>query len=107
MINAGELTSRILLLKPVKDRDAQASTSITYTAHTTVWVQHVSGSGREFYAAQKINPEVQSVYKLRYRTDLQNNWHIQHGNREFEILFMDDSRKRDGELLIACREVYG
>ena len=105
MINAGELDQQITLQPLTVTRGADGSVTKDYSqSNVTVWAQYIAQSGREFYAAQKQNAEVQAAFKIRYRTSIDTKWRVKYGNRYFEILFINDTSKRQGELMLACKE---
>jgi len=105
-MRAEELDQRITLQPLTNSRGADGSVIKDYTQNNiTVWANYVARSGKEFYAAQKQNAETQAVFKIRYQSDIDTTWRIVHNNRTFEILFVDDTRKRKNELILACREV--
>lgn len=104
MINAGDLTERITLQRLIVARGSDGSETTTPTDFITVWAQYITTGGREFYAAQKVNTEVAALFKIRYRSGMDTRWRIKWGNRYFNILFLNDNR-REGEILIACKEV--
>jgi SPP1 family predicted phage head-tail adaptor len=105
MISAGNLTERIILQKPTFGRGGDGSETVTYADEATVWAELMKCTGREFYAAQKINAEVTEVFRIRYRTGMDTRWRIGYGTRTLELTFIDESGKRDGEMILHCKEV--
>jgi SPP1 family predicted phage head-tail adaptor len=109
MINAGELRNRITIQRrpdpPVTSRASDGSENYDWTDVVTVWSSFKAGSGREFYAVQKLNSEVNAIFKMWYREGLDTTMRVKYGNRYFDILFINDSGKYEGELTLACREV--
>lgn len=105
MISAGNLTERITLQKPTVTRGGDGSEIIAYVAEKTVWVERVKTSGREFYAAQRMNAEVSEVFRIRYRSGMDTRWRVRYGTRILELTFIDDSGRRDGEMILHCKEV--
>ncbi len=107
MINSEKLDQRITL-QPLDDseRGSDGSTINDYSQNNiTVWAENVTQSGREFFSAQKQNTETQALFRVRYRSGIDTKWRVQYGSRTFDILFIDDTKKRHGELLLACKEV--
>jgi SPP1 family predicted phage head-tail adaptor len=105
VISAGNLTERITLQKPTSARGGDGSETLTYAAETTVWAELIKITGREFYAAQKMNAEVTKVFRIRYRSGMDTRWRVEYGNWTMELTFIDDSGRRDGEMILHCKEV--
>jgi SPP1 family predicted phage head-tail adaptor len=105
MISAGNLTERIALQKPTFTRGGDGSEIIAYTTEATVWAERIKTTGREFYAAQRMNAEVSEVFRIRYRSGMDTRWRVRYGTRILELTFIDDSGKRDGEMILHCKEV--
>jgi SPP1 family predicted phage head-tail adaptor len=96
---------RIELFKPTETRDETGDTLTTYATQGKVWGSYLVKSGREFIAAQKRNSDVSASFEIRYHSTITNEWRIVFRGVTYEILFLDDTLKRDNKLMIDCREV--
>lgn len=105
MIDAGKLDKRITLQKKTIARASDGSETITYTDVATVWAEYVVKTGREFYAAQKINAEVTALFRLRYRSNMDTRYRVDYKGRYFDILYIDDTLRLQNEMMFACKEV--
>jgi len=105
MISAGNLTERITLQKPIVTRGGDGSEVVAYATEATVWAECIKTTGREFYAAQRMNAEVADVFRIRYRSGMDTRWRVRYGTRILELTFIDDSGRRDGEMTLHCKEV--
>lgn len=105
MVDAGKLSRRITLQKPTVTRGNDGSEVHSFVSIPSVWAEHISSGGREFYAAQKINAEVTDVFRIRYRTGIYTNWRVEFGNRVLQITFLDYSGQKNGEMILHCKEV--
>lgn len=105
MINAGDLDKRVIIQYPALSRDSYGAETQTWTDLVTVWAGIITDSGREFFAAQKINSEVTAVIKIRYRADIKTTMRIKYGNRFFDILFVNDVNQGHEELQLLCKEI--
>lgn len=105
MINAGDLTRRITIQSKTVTQDTDGAEIVVYSTLATVWAQVITNSGREFYAAQKINAETTAVFRIRYRTGIETTSRVQYGNRYFDILHINDVDERHEEITLLCREV--
>lgn len=104
MIDAGKMNKRIELLAVTYARSTSGGMPKTYESKATVWAEYVVKGGREFYAAQKINPEVTALFRIRCRTDIKPDWRVKYQNREFDVTFIDDATP--GELMIHAKELF-
>lgn len=98
-IGASELTERITLLKPGQSTDSFNNVTETFTAVATVWARIEEGGGREFYAAETLNPEKRIRAKIRYREDIDRDWRFRYGGRDYDIQDIAKIRRRKGLIL--------
>lgn len=109
MINAGDLRNRITFQRrrepPDTQRAPDGSEIVEWQDEFSVWAEYLVKSGREFYAAQKINSEISAAFKLWYRCDIVPTMRIRAGNRYYDILYVNDEKKYEGEMVLGCREV--
>lgn len=104
-MNGMGLTESITLQPLTITRGSDGSTVQDYTQNNvTVRANYAATSGREFYAAQKQNSETQALFIIRYRS-VDASTRVLFGTRVFDILFVDDTSKRNGWLKLACKEV--
>jgi SPP1 family predicted phage head-tail adaptor len=110
MINAGGLNKRITIQAKTGAKDSFGQTISSYADVATVWAEINTGQGRstggrEFYAAQKLHAETEALFKIRYRTRINQAMRIKYGNRYFEIIHIADPKEKHEELLISAKEV--
>lgn len=105
MINAGDLDRRITLQKPVVTRGSDGAENLAYSSVVTVWANYMAEGGKEVYLAKRTNAEVRALFQIRYRSGITPKWRVKFGNRYFEILFINDTNARQGELVLACKEL--
>jgi SPP1 family predicted phage head-tail adaptor len=108
MINPGRLKDKITIQRQVTPQDeyTQPLDDPWEDLYSNVFAEYIAQGGREFYIAQKINSETTAVFKIRYKPGINTTMRILfEGSRMFDILFIDDTNKRNGELSMLCREV--
>lgn len=103
-MDAGLMTKRIEILCPTYARDAKGGMVRTYSSMATIWAEYATQSGREFYAAQKINPEITALFKIRPRTDIKVSWRIKYHYRYFDVTFINDTVI--DEYGLHCKELF-
>lgn len=104
-MNADELDHRICIEENQPVIYPDGTRVENWVTLATLWAAYEAKSGREFFAALKINSEVNAVFRIRNREDISNKIRITMRGRKFDILFINDSKKFAGELILACREV--
>jgi SPP1 family predicted phage head-tail adaptor len=100
----GDLRHRITFQKPVKSDDGYLGKTVKHQDVVTVWASIEPLSGREYFYAHQIKNEVSHRVRIRFRTDLNEEMRIKHGERYLEIESMIDMKERHEFLEILCRE---
>lgn len=99
-MKAGTLDRRVTLQTRVLTRDAQGEEVVTYTDLATVWAQKLDLIGREYFAAQQVNAEVTTRWRLRWRSDIGVLHQLVYGAVAYDILQASEIGRREGiELL--------
>lgn len=104
-MRAGELRHRVVLQAKTITRDDYGSPSPSYRSLATIWAGVEDLTGREFWEASKINSEVTSRIKIRYRAGIRPDMRIIFSSRTFDILAVLDPEGRRTELHLMCREL--
>lgn len=70
-MQAGRLDRRIELQHRVLgSRSASGQQAVTYETYATVWAGKKDLRGREYYAANQMNAEISTQFRLRWRSDV-------------------------------------
>lgn len=69
-MRSGNLDRRGQLLRRVLTRNTFGEEVVTYVAYAELWMERRDIGGREFFAAQQVNAEVTSRFRIRFRTDV-------------------------------------
>jgi SPP1 family predicted phage head-tail adaptor len=72
---------------------------------SSAWADIKPLRGREFWSAQQSNSEIEGVIYIRYRSDIKEEYRIQKGDRQLEILNIIDPDEKHIELQIQYKEV--
>lgn len=101
-----EELDQTIILQPLKvTKDSYGAEIQDYTLNNvSVRASCLASTGREFYAVQRINAEVEALFKIRY-LQIDTTWRVKFGDRILNILFIDDTGRRKNELLLSCKEV--
>jgi SPP1 family predicted phage head-tail adaptor len=75
--------------------------------NAVVWGSIEQKNGREFFSGQQINPDVNVVVTMRFRSDItpRDRFKINGTSRILEIVAMSDPDGGQRYLVCACREV--
>lgn len=101
-MRAGTLDRRLTIKAPVDGQDSMGGPTVTYTTLATVWAEKQDKGGREFMAAQQVNAEVTTQFRIRYRSDVTPEHRVTCDGLDFDILYVNEVGRRDG-LLLMCR----
>jgi SPP1 family predicted phage head-tail adaptor len=105
-MRAGELNQRITIQYDSSDTPNSYNEQIPiWSDLKTVWASVATTGGGRFYAAQKVNSEVEVLFIIRHRTDIDEDMRISYGGKTYEILRLNpvDGARREIEIL--AREV--
>lgn len=100
-MRAGPLDRRIVIKAPVTTSDAMGGPVVTYTTLATVWAEKKDTGGREFMAAQQVNAEVTTQFRIRYRSDVTPEHRVTCDGLDYDILYVNELGRRDGLMLMA------
>ena len=74
----------------------------TYATQATVWAKVVSQKGSESFEAAR-QGSIRSIKVLiRYRTDIETDWRVSWQGQLYNVVDVDRSLRRDGELWLMC-----
>ena len=104
-MQAGKMNCKLTFQSFTTTRDTNGEELKTWTDYATVSAQKMSKTGREFYNANKVNSEVNAVYKIRYNSAITLLMRFKEKGNFYDIAFLDNVEDRNHELLIAAKEV--
>ena len=77
----------------------------TWSIFVGVWAARRDLSGRELVAAQQIQAESTTEFRINYRTGITTKMRLIDGSQTFDILNASDQDGRKIEYVLLCREV--
>jgi len=102
-IDAGFLDKRITLLRPIYNQFEDEITD--WEAVTDVWAGINPQFGQEMNTAGRTVMTVMVPIVIRYRTDIDARWRVQHQTVTYRIQGILDIAKRHIQLQLNCEEV--
>lgn len=101
---AGDLRHRITFQRLVETTNEVGEVVQKLQDYTTVWAAIEPTSGREYYEAQKIQPELTYKITIRYLPDITPDMVIKYKNRLFQINNIINPDERNFILELMCIE---
>lgn len=108
-LNAGDLNKRVTIQAESRTDDDGGGQAITWSDIGSWWVSINTTGGREFRAAQQLQPELTHEIKGRFRLDVTAKHRLiyvtNNVRREFSIHAAIDPMERHEQLVCFCSEL--
>lgn len=104
-MEAGKLRHKITIKSRAAGRNSYGESTDTWTDVKTLRVSIEPLLGREYFAAEAAQSEVEVKFKTRYVAGIENKMRVQHGADLYEILSAVNVENRNVELLLYCKKV--
>lgn len=104
-MNPGNYRHKITIQERLTGQDSYGAPMESWTDLATAWASIEPLSGRELYAAQELNSEINVRIKMRYRPGVLSSMRILYGTRIFDILAVVDIEERHRVLELLCKEM--
>lgn len=107
MITAGMLNKRVTIQQlaaasPAQDEYGEPQAS--WTTFAEVWAAVEPIQGREFWAQQQVQSEVNTRVRIRYRSGVTELMRVLYGSRVLVIQAIIDPKEAHEELQLMCAE---
>lgn len=73
-----------------------------YTDVQETWAMVISQKGAESFEAARMGSVRTIKVKMRYRSDIETDWRIKWMDELYQVISVDRSKRRDGELWLMC-----
>jgi SPP1 family predicted phage head-tail adaptor len=103
-MRAGQLDRRVELQHRTLTRNASGENVASYATYDTVWGGKRDLRGREFFAAQQENAELQATWTIRWRDDVAVTDRMVADGETFDVVHIAEIGRRKG-LDLVCRAV--
>lgn len=103
-MRAGKLDRRITFQTLTDGQDAAGGITEAWAnlvTNPTVWAYVHPLTGREFFAAQQVNAEIDTVFEVRYRSDITPKMRIVHDSKNYDIREIKEIGRRNGLEILA------
>lgn len=102
-MNAGALDTRITIQRKSETIDAYGGEVITWVNERTVWAQAEPWRMRERISVRRQTGDSVVSFLVRYPVDISLEKRVVVGETAYNIIEIDASRKRNGELMFIAR----
>jgi len=103
-MNPGDLRHRIIFQRLVETTNEVGETVQTLEDYATVWAAIEPTTGREYYEAQKLQPELTYKITVRYLEGITPDMTIKFKDRTFRITSIINPKELNERLEIMCTE---
>lgn len=103
-MRAGKLRHRIVIEHVAETQDTDGSVLETWSAFAAAQSSIEPVSGREYFDAQTTQADVTHRIYLRYVSGVNPKMRVTYNQRIFNILSVINTRERNVELQLMCRE---
>ena len=100
-VRAGQLDRRITIEKNTPGQDDAGAPTESWATFATVDAAVQPRQGREFFDSHQVNPEVDTVFVIRHRTDLDETMRINYGGKLYDIHFIGEIGRLEGLEIMA------
>jgi len=102
---SGKMDRLITIQSKTTEKDEYGEEIETWDTHAKVWAMRRDLRGNEFYAAQQLNAEINTVFKTRYVSGIAPDSHrIVYDGLTYNILAVVELGRREAlELMVKAR----
>lgn len=105
-MRAGQLRHKVALQRATVTADAAGQPTKTWATYATVYAEILPLSGREMLAAQRIQSELDTNIRIRYRADVATTDRVVYGSTTYEVSAPPiNTSGRSIELILPCKVV--
>lgn len=95
-MNSGKLDRYITIQSATETKDSFGAPIQTWATLASVWAQIKEVRGKEYFAAQAVNSEVDTIFAIRYRSDVTTKMRISYDSKTYDIQSVVEVGRRDG-----------
>ena len=104
-MRAGDLRHSVVIQKEYSTRDSYGAETPEWVDFATVWAGISPIRGREYFAAQTVNADVDTKIIIRHLQELEPKMRMKYGERIFEIVSVINVEEKNREVHLMCKEV--
>jgi SPP1 family predicted phage head-tail adaptor len=97
------MNHRITLLTRSVSRDAMGGEVVTWNDAGDDWAEVTPLTGREYFQAMQENAEYEIRFRVRYRSDVEQDWRLIWRGKQYDVLRVIDVAARMRTTEMHCR----
>lgn len=101
----GDLRHRVTIEEKTITRDTYGGEEITWSTVATCWAAVEPLQGREFLEGRRLEAEVSTRIRIRYRSGVVPGMRITWGDHVYDIEAVIEHESKRRELRLMCREL--
>lgn len=104
MADSSKKDRLITLQYATATRSGSGQENKTWADLANVWAEKVERSGREYFAADQVVGEVDTLFKIRYRDGVNNQMRVSYQQQVYDIRAVQEIGRRE-DLMLVCQIV--
>lgn len=85
VVRIGRLDRKITLRQRTVTRGDAGGQIEGYSDVATIYAEKLDVAGREYFAAQQVNSEITTKFRIRFREDIRPTWRIRFEGKDYNI----------------------
>lgn len=103
-MRSGKLRHKLIIESNTPTRSTKGEKIDAWSTFSTVWGSVEPISGKEYFAIDKINTDVDYRIKIRHLPGITSSMRVTFGTRSFDILSILNIMERNREIHLMCKE---
>jgi SPP1 family predicted phage head-tail adaptor len=104
-MQSGKLDQRITIQSLTETQNSLGETVNSYSTVATVWGRVVTERGTEAFESARVNARETVRVEIRYRSDVTDKHRIQWNGYNYNIVYTDRTKRREGDMWLTCELV--
>lgn len=102
-LRAGDLDRRIVIERPTNEQGAAGGVDPTWSTFAEVWAQKEPLLGRKYFAAQQVNAQVDTIFRIRWIDGVDQTMRLieKSTGLVFDIMSVQEIGRQDGYEIMA------
>lgn len=100
-MRAGDMDRQIVIESATETQNGIGEPVATWSTFATVWAQVMPLRGSEYVAAQAINTEIDTIFRVRWLAGVTTKMRVSYGAQYYDIQYLAEIGRRVGLDLLA------
>ena len=104
-MRSGKIHRRITLKRYESTTDSVGGITESFVTVATIWAEKLDIRGRDFFAANQVNSDITTKFRIRYRPDVNPSWRIVYEGKDYDLTSVAEIGRREGLEIMAVARV--